>query len=226
MRDVQNNWYRNSYNEVNISARSQSIFSKSLHRALEARHKSNLGLHILEVGSHKGEHTYFVKNDWRISGSYIASDLRSLTLQEIKTLSNLGVSFEIQNVEDLKYPDEHFDRVISTCLFHHLRDPIKGLEEIRRVTKLGGEIDILLPNDPGLMYRFLRRQTTLRKAKRMHVRAEAELVHALEHRNHFLSLFCLAGEVFRNDSFKAVGFPFYFNIYGLNAFTVLRIKKR
>jgi ubiquinone/menaquinone biosynthesis C-methylase UbiE len=226
VRDFQSNWYRNSYNEINVSARSQSIFSKALHRALEARHKSNLGLNILEVGSHKGEHTYFVKNDWQISGSYIASDLRSLIPREIEDLRNLGVSFEIQNVEDLTYPDEQFDRVISTCLFHHLRDPIKGLEEVRRVTKLGGEIDILLPNDPGLIYRFLRRQTSLRKAKKMHIRAEAELVHALEHRNHFLSLFCLAAEVFRNDSVKVVGFPFYFNIYSLNAFTVLRIKKR
>lgn len=226
MEDYQNDWYQDHYNKINVTATEGSIFSKVLHWSLEKAHKSNRGLHILEVGSHNGEHVKYVKDDWKISGSYLATDIRSLKSDELNNLFSIGVAYEEQDVENLTFPDNKFDRVISTCLFHHLIDPVKGFQEVRRVTKGGGSIDILLPNDPGLMYRFLRKQTTLRKANKMNLKNTAEFVHALEHRNHYLALSVLAAKVFEGDLIKAIGFPFYADSYNLNAFTVLRITKQ
>ena len=226
MEEFQNNWYADFYNKVNVTATETSIFSKFLHWALERGHKSNYGLDILEVGSNRGEHVKYVKDDWKFLGSYLATDIRSLGSKELNKLTALGVSYQEQNVEKLTFPDNHFDRVISTCLFHHIANPIKGFQEVRRVTKIGGNIDILLPNDPGLMYRSLRRLTTIRKASELNLKNVAELVHALEHRNHYLALSVIAAKVFEGDLIKTFGFPFYFDIYNLNAFTVLRITKQ
>jgi ubiquinone/menaquinone biosynthesis C-methylase UbiE len=226
MEDFQNNWYQDYYNKINVTATERSIFSKFLHWSLEMRHKSNRALSILEVGSHTGEHVKYVKDDWKISGSYLATDIRSLNSDELSNLLSRGVDFENQDVESLTFQDNQFDRVISTCLFHHLINPFKGFQEVRRVTKVGGKIDILLPNDPGLMYRFLRKQTSLRKANKMNLKNTAEFVHALEHRNHYLALSVLAAKVFEGDLIKAIGFPFYADLYNLNAFTVLRITKQ
>jgi hypothetical protein len=60
----------------------------------------------------------------------------------------------------------------------------------------------------------------------MQIKSEAEFVHALDHRNHFLSLLGMAKEVFKSDLLKVVGYLFYCNIYGLIAFTVSRMIKQ
>jgi SAM-dependent methyltransferase len=101
--------------------------------------------------------------------------------------------------------------------------PIKGFEELRRVTKEGGKISILIPNDPGIVYRLLRRLTTLRHAKKINLFAEAEIIHAIEHRNHYLQLETLLRYVFKNDELITRSFPFKWRCYNLNAITVFEV---
>ncbi len=47
------------------------------------------------------------------------------------------------DVQHLNFPDESFDAVITTCVFCSVPDPLKGLMEIRRVLKRGGELIML-----------------------------------------------------------------------------------
>ena len=219
-------WYANHYHQINATAREDSIFSRVLHKSLEKSHKSNTGLQILEVGSNKAEHSYFVEPSWKSGGSYLATDIRIPSKKDLDVLIQLGITFAAEDVQDMSFESCKFDRVISTCLFHHLPNPIQAFEEIRRVTKIGGAIDILIPNDPGLMYHLLRNLTTLRKARKKNVLEKARLIHALEHQNNFLSLMELAKHVFQNDSFSVRGFPFFFNSFNLNAFTVVSVKRK
>ena len=226
MDNMENSWYLRNYNRINATAKEGSIYSKVLHKSLEWKHKSNYGLHILEVGSNKGEHIQYVRDDWKLGGgSYHAIDLRSLDSEVLKKFRELGINYHKQNVENLEFEDNTFDRVISTCLFHHLVNPQLGFQEIRRVTRIGGRIDIFLPNDPGIAYRFLRRITTIRNARKFDLEQQVELVHALEHRNHFLSLEVLSRYEFSADYRKLIGFPFHRNFYNLNAFSILSIVK-
>ena len=44
--------------------------------------------------------------------------------------------------EDLPYPDETFDTVVSTNVFHYLRHPEQALREFSRVLKPGGRVVI------------------------------------------------------------------------------------
>ena len=44
------------------------------------------------------------------------------------------------DAENLKFKDNSFDYVVTTCVFCSVPDPIKGLEEIRRVLKPTGKL--------------------------------------------------------------------------------------
>ena len=63
--------------------------------------------------------------------------------------SKAGVSrqlhFEVGNASRLKFDDGSFDMVISTGMFHTLKDPIKVLKECNRVLKQGGKAWIYDP---------------------------------------------------------------------------------
>jgi ubiquinone/menaquinone biosynthesis C-methylase UbiE len=80
------------------------------------------------------------------------TDIRSPSQSTIDDLNKRGYRFRLADVENLPFEDAYFDRVISTCLLHHLENPEQGISEILRVVKSGGTIDILVPNDPSFIY--------------------------------------------------------------------------
>ena len=214
-----NKWYESDYSLINSSANPNSIAFKYLHKSLEKNFKSNAGLEILEIGANIGEHMSFVAKNFE---SYTLSDIRQT---KFLNQGNPKIKFLIADAESLPIEDCTFDRIISTCVFHHLNDPTRGLEEIRRVVRIGGCISILLPNDPGIMYRALRKLTTLRTAKRQGLLDEVQLVHALEHKNHYLSIRTLIKWVFENDEIRFSFKPFWIPSYNFNAITVINIKR-
>jgi SAM-dependent methyltransferase len=57
---------------------------------------------------------------------------------------NLPIDFQIGVIEQLPFPDQTFDVVLSTIMLHHLPDGLKraGLTEIVRVLKPGGRLVI------------------------------------------------------------------------------------
>ena len=57
---------------------------------------------------------------------------------------NAPIEFQIGVIEQLPFPDQTFDVVLSTLMMHHLPTPLKrqGLAEIARVLKPGGRLVI------------------------------------------------------------------------------------
>ena len=53
------------------------------------------------------------------------------------------VDLSIMDVQQLDYPDNHFDSVIATFLFCSVPSPKHGLLELKRVCKPGGEVLLL-----------------------------------------------------------------------------------
>jgi SAM-dependent methyltransferase len=76
-------------------------------------------------------------------------------------LSNSPIAFQVGAIEQLAFPDQTFDVVLSTLMMHHLPAPLKrqGLAEIARVLKPGGRLVIA---------DFTRKQERQGRAARFH----------------------------------------------------------
>lgn len=175
-----------------------------------------------KLGGGDGEHAAFVSSGWT---TYVCTDVRRPSEEVLRNLHSLGVNFQVEDAQALSFPENKFDRVISTCVLHHLIYPELALLEMRRVVKPGGRISLALPTDPGMTYRFLRRFTTVRNARKFELNSELEIIHAFEHRNHYLGIIPLIQEVFKNDSIRKSSKPFWLFGHHLNAFTVFQIIK-
>lgn len=219
-----NEWYGKYYSKINISAREKSTLYRLMHLLLEKSRliRSRRFTKILEVGANSGQHVAFVKKTYE---TYVASDLRMPEFSVVDSLESKfpGLRFEIADVERLPYHDGVFDRVVVTCLLHHLRDLDSALLEIRRVTNNNGVISILLPHDPGNAYRFFKKATTYRTAKRAELGDLARLVHAIEHRNHYLSIIELIAFHFRHDLIRTKQFPLPIKTYNFNLISRIEV---
>jgi len=66
------------------------------------------------------------------------------------------VDFRLGNVEQIPFPDQSLDLVISTASLHHWTDPMKVLNEVDRVLKPGGAYYVLdLRRDMALPFYLL-----------------------------------------------------------------------
>ena len=70
------------------------------------------------------------------------TDISNWGKNEIDIISKLDerVIFEIQNVENLSYPNDYFDRIILTCVVAHLTQPFKSLQESTKNSNIQSDI--------------------------------------------------------------------------------------
>lgn len=89
----------------------------------------------------------------------------------------------------------------------------------------GGAISFYVPCEPGLLLRFLRNITTVRKAKKININHLS--FHYREHVNYFVRLNLLINEVFEDDKLEKVYWPFPFLSWNFNlgAFFFITVKK-
>ena len=101
------------------------------------------GEKVLEVGCGTGALSILSKiavgESGEVEGIDIAPKMISNAQQKTRK-ANLKINFNIASVHELPYPDNYFDLVISSFMFHHLPVEVKkkGLEEIYRVLKEEG----------------------------------------------------------------------------------------
>lgn len=210
------------YQRRTVTGDSSSTAHRVLHKLLEAREPNRFHRAVLEVGANRGEHLPYVLHAWN---EYVMLDL-ALPGDDVLARFPRGARFEVGDAESLPFADSAFDRTLMTCVLHHLRDPELALNELRRVTRRGGRVNVLLPSDPGLVYRLVRLATSGRRARRDGMAAEEQLWHAREHRNHVASLLTMAKEVFRTDAVSVTHFPTGLPTWNLNLVSVLRVDRR
>ncbi len=100
------------------------------------------GHHILEVGVGTGKNFEFYPKSARVTA--IDFSPRMLKQAELtKTRKAVPVELALMDVQSLAYADNSFDTIVSTCVFCSVPLPNKGLKELYRVCKPGGQILLL-----------------------------------------------------------------------------------
>jgi len=202
-------------------------FSSFFHKRIEKNLPYGKFERVLEVGAGSGEHFRYVSHDFQ---EYVISDLvhpelepdLALLISELR-VKGKDIRIEIQDVQDLSYPDSHFDRIVITCLLHHVSDPLAALKEVRRIVKDGGLVSIYVPSDPGLIYRLAQRMFSTISFRRFFSDQEIQFLRACEHRNHVGSLIGMISGIFEFDSVRQRSFPKYNAGWNTRIFDVFQI---
>jgi len=213
-------WYGSgNYDSLAVSAQvglAARVFHSQIERGIKPRSHFE---DVLEVGALSGQHLPYVRHSF---GSWTLTDVVDHPTGEFE---DSRVSFSREDVHNMTFEDNRFDRVAAMCVVHHLDYPINALAEMRRVCKPGGILTILLPFEPGWAYSLGIRLTSVRKAKKLGLLEKALESRALGHRNHYSSLAWQFRETFKSDSVRVYTWPLPVGGRFLNMFSSWHIVK-
>ena len=215
-----------NYNDVYYTG-SLGRFEKWTHRALEKQEFNSLYSVVVDIGGGDGQHIPYLRSDFE---HYYILDVIDNSKKLNRNFENKNfdkIKFILGNAERLPFGDDTVDRIILTCILHHVDSPKKVLSECRRVLRPGGILSIYLPCDPGFLYRIIRHFAAHIKYARKTKRAISEIKYlwAVEHKNHVLGLSVIIKNIFKNDTIIHRIYPFYFGSWNLNLFQIFQIKK-
>jgi phosphatidylethanolamine/phosphatidyl-N-methylethanolamine N-methyltransferase len=180
---------------------------------------------LLEVGFASGEHVSKVKSF--PSEEYVGLDINApATFEYIDALPKEArdkLKLVKSDAANMPFEDSSFDRVVATCLLHHVNEPLKVLQEIRRVTRNGGEVSIGLPTDPGMLNRLIKTFVTYPSMRKLGV-ASPKTIYALEHPNQVGGLIELARFIFKDDRLKLTYSPFRLPTWNFNLMVVIQVQ--
>lgn len=115
------------------------------------------GEHVLDVGCGTGTLTLLAKDQvgaqGRVYGIDAAPEMIKVA-QDKASAQKREVIFQTEAIEAMSFPNDTFDAVLSSAMFHHLPPNLKrqGLAEIYRVLKPGGRlliVDAIRPESFG-----------------------------------------------------------------------------
>ena len=217
---IYSQYYESWIREDCANFKLQKLMHMSLEKGLSSFHFSK----VLEIGARSLEHFNHVKHSF---DTYLLTDIEKVSL----TSTNLEdfderLKFQVDDICKSKLPSETFDRVILTCVLHHVRDVESSLLHIRRTMQSGAIASILLPCDPGIVYRIGKHIGPYRRAKQGNYLYIKKLMDARDHVNHHIGIKSLIQHVFRRDLISERYYPFNLHFHDLNIWSVFTIKKR
>ncbi len=117
----------------------EGLFFKSWRKKLWAKVE---GHHILEVGVGTGKNFDYYPKDARMTAvDFSEQMLKQAALKRDR--KNTVVNLELMDIQSLCFADNSFDTVICSFVFCSVPMPVKGLKELYRVCKPGGQVLLL-----------------------------------------------------------------------------------
>jgi ubiquinone/menaquinone biosynthesis C-methylase UbiE len=122
-----------------LEAMMESLFFKNWRKRLWAKVD---GHHILEVGVGTGKNFDYYPKDARITAiDFSEGMLKQAALKKVR--KNTNVELELMDVQSLRFADNSFDTIIGSFVFCSVPSAVKGLKELYRVCKPGGQVLLL-----------------------------------------------------------------------------------
>jgi SAM-dependent methyltransferase len=107
------------------------------------------GMHVLDVGCGIGVSTFSILKTVGQKGKVIGVDISnsfiSQALQRKEEMKIPNISFMPGNADDLDFPNNTFDRVVSNFVLQQVSDRLKTIQEMKRVLRPGGYLGFTLP---------------------------------------------------------------------------------
>jgi ubiquinone/menaquinone biosynthesis C-methylase UbiE len=117
----------------------EGLFFKNWRKRLWAKVE---GHHILEVGVGTGKNFDYYPADARITAIDFSPEMLKQAAHK-KARKAVSVELELMDVQFLVFADNSFDTVIGSFVFCSVPLPLKGLKELYRVCKPGGQVILL-----------------------------------------------------------------------------------
>ena len=97
---------------------------------------------VLEVGAGTGKNLSLYPAGSAVVTTDLSAGMLARAVGKAGRQSD-GLRFVVTDAEDLAFKDGVFDAVVATCVFCSVPDPVRGLREVRRVLRKGGEAVLL-----------------------------------------------------------------------------------
>ncbi|MCX6784017.1 MAG: class I SAM-dependent methyltransferase [candidate division WWE3 bacterium] len=105
---------------------------------------------ILDIGCGNGYHAHFERID--ASRNYIALDIDE---QKTIKISKPYIQKVVADCCKTPFQDRSIDLIIASHILEHLPNLPKALEEFNRILKTNGKLIVVIPCDPGWLWKFL-----------------------------------------------------------------------
>jgi len=117
----------------------EGLFFKSWRKKCWAKVE---GHHILEVGVGTGKNFDYYPKDARITAIDFSEQMLKYAVQK-RDRKKVDVELELMDIQSLCFADNSFDTVICSFVFCSVPSAVKGLKEVYRVCKPGGQVLLL-----------------------------------------------------------------------------------
>jgi len=215
--------YIENYDKNNAEKTLSGSFLQKSHILLEKNLPNSDDVQtILEVGAGSGHHFPYVNKCY---SKYIMTDgsAEMLAIAAEKYSREVFSGFlviEQQDATTLSYPDGCVDRLIATHVLEHLQNPVNVLKEWNRVVRPGGLISIVLPCDPGLLWRLGRHFGPRRNSQKLGL--AYDYLQASEHVNSIFNLVVFIRHHF--EFLTETWYPAILPLPDLNLFYICHIR--
>ncbi|MDO5293514.1 MAG: methyltransferase domain-containing protein [bacterium] len=148
-------------------------YVRSMYPELVERIRKEKPKTVLDLGCGNGNVLAELMSDNKIK--LFGADLSSQMVEEAMKRVPTG-TFCVANAEDLPYEDNSFDVIVCNASFHHYTNPIRVVEEMKRVLKKNGTLILGDPTAPFSLYlKFLNWTLRWMKSGDFHIYDKKEI---------------------------------------------------